>query len=129
MGDPPPHSATPPLSLDDEIEQLLLDTVASPAERQQVHKPQHSLGRSPPKNNTQNNTGSRSLSPSPVWCQGCGMQEPDGDNDPEEVQCQQCKLWAHIKCLAADVDWKNPKVEFICRRCNDPLVDLYAPLI
>jgi hypothetical protein len=129
MGDPPPHSATPPLSLDDEIEQLLLDTVASPAERQRVRKPQHSLGRSPSKNNTQNSTGSRSLSPSPVWCQGCGMQEPDGDDDPEEVQCQQCKLWAHIKCLAADVDWNDPKVEFICRRCNDPLVDLYAPLI
>ncbi|KAJ7321627.1 hypothetical protein DFH08DRAFT_1033568 [Mycena albidolilacea] len=59
-----------------------------------------------------------------VWCQGCGMQEADGDDDPDEVQCQRCKLWAHINCLAADVDWDDPEVDFICRRCYDPLVDL-----
>jgi hypothetical protein len=55
------------------------------------------------------------------------MQEPDGDDDPEEVQCENCKLWAHIACLTSLVDWNDLQVKFICERCREnPLVDLYV---
>ncbi|KAF7339229.1 hypothetical protein MVEN_02000400 [Mycena venus] len=127
MGDLLPHSNIPPPSRDDEIDQMLLDTIASPAERRHKDKAQHSLDFSLPQKITQSATGSRSSSPSPVWCQGCGMQDPDGDDDPDEVQYRQCKLWSHINCLTPDVDWNDPEVEFVCRRCYDPLVDLFRP--
>jgi hypothetical protein len=58
------------------------------------------------------------------------MQEAEGDDDPDEVQCKKCRLWAHIACLASDVDWNDPEVDFICKRCQDnPLVDLYVLFI
>ncbi|KAJ7200062.1 hypothetical protein C8J57DRAFT_1261575 [Mycena rebaudengoi] len=69
-----------------------------------------------------------STTPCPVFCEGCGTQDPDGDDDPEKVQCEKCRLWAHIGCLATDVDWNDPDVEFICKRCRvDPLIDMFRP--
>jgi hypothetical protein len=120
VADPSSQSITFPLSRDEDIDQMLLDTIASHAA-----KLQHFQGSSLPQEIAQSAPSPRSSSSdSPVWCQGCGMQEPDSDDDPDEVQCQRCKLWAHINCLAADMDWDNPEVDFICTRCYDPLVDL-----
>ncbi|KAJ7240009.1 hypothetical protein C8J57DRAFT_1478262 [Mycena rebaudengoi] len=46
------------------------------------------------------------------------MQEPEGDNNPDEVQCEKCKLWSHMECLSPDVDWNDPDIHFMCKRCR-----------
>ncbi|KAJ7189760.1 hypothetical protein GGX14DRAFT_408572 [Mycena pura] len=33
-----------------------------------------------------------STTPWPVWCSGCNFKAPDGDDDPNEVQCEACRL-------------------------------------
>ncbi|KAF7341465.1 hypothetical protein MVEN_01883800 [Mycena venus] len=110
---------------DDDITQMPMDTLA---EQPQRRKPKNSPSLSPRPNPSPDESGSRSPSPSPVWCEDCGMQEPDSDDDPAEVQYENCKLWAHIACLSSLVDWNDPKVKFICERCREnPLVDLFKP--
>ncbi|KAK7027232.1 hypothetical protein R3P38DRAFT_2488888, partial [Favolaschia claudopus] len=56
----------------------------------------------------------------PVWCAGTGCEAffPEGDNEYEEVQCSDCKWWSHIRCLPKGINWHDPAVEFICRRCQ-----------
>ncbi|KAK6981179.1 Arp ankyrin repeat protein [Favolaschia claudopus] len=56
----------------------------------------------------------------PVWCAGtlCKAYFPEGDNEYDEVQCLDCKWWSHIRCLPQGINWHDPAVEFICRRCN-----------
>ncbi|KAJ7852732.1 hypothetical protein B0H13DRAFT_2359349 [Mycena leptocephala] len=91
-----------------EIDALLLNS--PPAKR----RTKTSTSSRPP--NKAQNVSLRSVSPSPVWCQGCGAQEPGGDEDDNEVQCQVCKYWAHINCLAKirhEEDWDDPEVKFI----------------
>ncbi|KAJ7160010.1 hypothetical protein C8R43DRAFT_1177615 [Mycena crocata] len=123
----------------DEIDTMLMDSLTSPAKRTRStprltpplsessqdrfftpeEEPQ-ALGAplSPPL---------KSPSPSPLFCQGCGVNEPDGDGIHDEVQCEQCHLWAHIACLNSLIDWHDPDVHFICTRCHDPFVDLFKP--
>ncbi|KAK7050742.1 hypothetical protein R3P38DRAFT_2764006 [Favolaschia claudopus] len=63
-------------------------------------------------------TGSTTVCP--VWCAGtsCEAFFPEGDNEYEEVQCSDCKWWSHIRCLPKGINWHDPAVEFICRRCQ-----------
>ncbi|KAJ7096211.1 hypothetical protein C8R44DRAFT_749057 [Mycena epipterygia] len=62
------------------------------------------------------------------WWYGCGMKEPEGDDNPDEVQCEECRLWAHIGCLHSDVDWDNPDVHFVCRRCREKhSIEIFNP--
>ncbi|KAJ7763992.1 hypothetical protein DFH07DRAFT_939194 [Mycena maculata] len=102
-----PHRSKEPIEIhdsEDELDRMLLDTLTSPDK-----KPRPA-------------PTSTSLSPPP----GCGMQEPDGDNNPDEVQCEKCRLWAHIECLPAE-NWEDPEVHFICARCKrDYSVDMYV---
>ncbi|KAJ7679873.1 hypothetical protein B0H14DRAFT_3681711 [Mycena olivaceomarginata] len=90
----------PPSDSNDDITAMLLDTLESPPG---PHR------QSPP----------RSSSLAPVWWEGCDVQAPDGDDDPQEVECEVCKFWSHIACLTREQeDWNNPKVSFICKRCQ-----------
>jgi hypothetical protein len=132
---PPPNII--PVDSDDscEIDDMLLETLDSPDDKH-TKKPGVSNAQATRKQrNTKGAVNVRfadtnSTTPCPVFCEGCGMQDPDGDDDPEEVQCEKCRLWAHIGCLATDVDWNDPDVEFVCKRCRvDPLVDMYLLLI
>ncbi|KAK7000884.1 hypothetical protein R3P38DRAFT_2376016, partial [Favolaschia claudopus] len=61
-----------------------------------------------------------STSVCPVWCAGtsCEAFFPEGDNEYDEVQCSDCKWWSHIRCLPKGINWHDPAVEFICRRCK-----------
>ncbi|KAK7052605.1 hypothetical protein R3P38DRAFT_2762957 [Favolaschia claudopus] len=56
----------------------------------------------------------------PVWCsgEGCEAYFVKGDDEYDEVQCLDCKWWSHIRCLPKGIDWHDPAVEFICRRCR-----------
>ncbi|KAK7046405.1 hypothetical protein R3P38DRAFT_2607245 [Favolaschia claudopus] len=56
----------------------------------------------------------------PVWCsgEGCEAYFVEGDDEYDEVQCLDCKWWSHIRCLPKGIDWHDPAVEFICRRCR-----------
>ncbi|KAK7012607.1 hypothetical protein R3P38DRAFT_3586804 [Favolaschia claudopus] len=56
----------------------------------------------------------------PVWCsgEGCEAYFVEGDDEYDEVQCLDCKWWSHIRCLPKGIDWHDPAVEFICRRCK-----------
>ncbi|KAJ7803392.1 hypothetical protein B0H14DRAFT_2613335 [Mycena olivaceomarginata] len=90
----------PPSDSNDDITAMLLDTLESPPG---PHR------QSPP----------HSSSPAPVWCEGCDVQAPDGDDDPQEVECEVCKFWSHIACLTREQeDWNDPKVSFVCKRCQ-----------
>ncbi|KAJ7438874.1 hypothetical protein FB451DRAFT_1415998 [Mycena latifolia] len=69
-----------------------------------------------------------SNTPCPLWCDGCGEQDPEGDDDPDEVQCEKCLYWVHIRCQFSDEDWHDPDVHFICKRCGrDPFIDIFKP--
>ncbi|KAJ7884708.1 hypothetical protein B0H13DRAFT_2537126 [Mycena leptocephala] len=100
-----------PAPNEDEIDKLLLDSIATPDEKPRRRKAPHFEDAQP-------EAGSRSPSPSPVFCEGCGMQEPDGDSNPDEVQCESCGFWSHIECLTQQENWDDPNVRFICKRCR-----------
>jgi hypothetical protein len=73
----------PPSDSNDDITAMLLDTLESPPGPHRQRPP-------------------RSSSPAPVWCEGCDVQAPDGDDDPQEVECEVCKFWSHIACLTRE---------------------------
>lgn len=111
----------------DSLDEMLLNTIGAPTARsgptrgrggkqKLVARNQQSA---PPADMDQPASAGRSTSPSPVWCHGCGMQRPEGDDDPAEVQCEVCKYWSHQSCLPSEVDWNDPDVHFICRRCRE----------
>jgi hypothetical protein len=58
-----------------------------------------------------------SATPCPIFCQGCGLIS-DGDNLPDQVQCENCRFWSHTECLQDDVDWDAPSIKFVCARCQ-----------
>ncbi|KAJ7200970.1 hypothetical protein C8J57DRAFT_1486534 [Mycena rebaudengoi] len=66
-----------------------------------------------------------STTPCPLRCDGCGVEAEEGDDDPNEVQCEKCRLWSHTACLDKDVNWDDPDVRFVCTICEmnheDPL--------
>jgi hypothetical protein len=66
-----------------------------------------------------------STTPCPVRWDGCGLEAPDGDEDPNEVQCEGCRFWSHMACLEKDINWEDRDVRFVCSRCevnhDDPL--------
>ncbi|KAJ6484866.1 hypothetical protein C8R45DRAFT_1147891, partial [Mycena sanguinolenta] len=99
------------LGSDDDIDEMIINTITlSPAKPRQ---PKLRFSSTPDHAGSQEN---RPVSPSPVWCDGCGDQAPDGDDDPDEVQCEHCKYWSHARCLREE-DWNDPEVHFVCRRC------------
>jgi hypothetical protein len=90
---------------DDEIDALLLETLDSPINNlpkksgsSSHSKPQTSAKQQDSKNGAANTDlpYTDSTTPCPVFSQGCGMQEAEGDDHPNEVQCKECRLWAHI---------------------------------
>ncbi|KAJ7658185.1 hypothetical protein DFH06DRAFT_1407814 [Mycena polygramma] len=114
----------------EDIDNLLLETLEPPVNKSPKKSSRAQKPAKPrtPKGADTSLPYTDSTTPCPVFCEGCGMQESDGDDDPDEVQCEKCRLWAHIACLASNVDWADPKVKFICKRCSeDPLVDLWHP--
>ncbi|KAJ7455678.1 hypothetical protein B0H11DRAFT_1926064 [Mycena galericulata] len=74
-------------------------------------------------------TETNSATPAPLWCDICGEQNLDGDDDPNEVQCENCRYWSHIKCQARGINWRSKEVHFICQRCRiaNPLIEILTP--
>jgi hypothetical protein len=119
------------------IDQMLIDAIAlppqnarpssPPANSEHFYTPEQSPV--PPHHNASNAAAdtsraeTNSNTPCPVFCH-CGVQDPEGDDDPDEVQCEKCKYWSHFRCYPG-VDWNDPQNRFICRRCR---VELDAEL-
>ncbi|KAJ7669730.1 hypothetical protein B0H17DRAFT_1142072 [Mycena rosella] len=117
----------PAPTADVEIDDMLIDSITSPAPKAPVKTPRGKGPKPHSAEGTGADTERRSISPSPVFCEGCGMQQPEGDDDDNEVQCGECKLWAHMVCLPP-ADWDDPEVKFICKRCRvDSFVDIFKP--
>ncbi|KAJ7200201.1 hypothetical protein GGX14DRAFT_660762 [Mycena pura] len=118
---------------DDEIDKMLIDSITSPAEQEsdaRFYTPEFSPPPTPLTEGVQmklerSSAETDSMTSCPVWCSGCNFKAPDGDDDPNEVQCEECRYWSHINCLNPDVDYHAEDVDFICGRCltRDPLVD------
>ncbi|KAJ7192337.1 hypothetical protein GGX14DRAFT_578203 [Mycena pura] len=132
----PVHSKTPiPVedNSDDEIDKMLIDSITSPAEQEsdaRFYTPEFSPPPTPLTEGVQmklerSSAETDSMTSCPVWCSGCNFKAPNGDDDPNEVQCEECRYWSHINCLNPDVDYHAEDVDFICGRCltGDPLVD------
>ncbi|KAJ7671727.1 hypothetical protein B0H17DRAFT_1141498 [Mycena rosella] len=57
------------------------------------------------------------------------LPNANGDDDKREVQCEQCRFWSHMDCITSLVNWNDPVVHFICKRCRpwpDPLIELFS---
>lgn len=136
---------------EDDVDQMLIDSVTSPAKRT---RPQPASSPSPegsedgfftpaesphppPTENLDHNgvtaeisfADTNSNTPCPLRCGGCGTFNADGDDDPNEVQCEKCRYWSHIECLSSLVDWDDEDVHYICNRCEpkpsiDPNIDM-----
>ncbi|KAJ7893098.1 hypothetical protein B0H14DRAFT_2559921 [Mycena olivaceomarginata] len=84
----------PPSDSNDDITAMLLDTLESPPGPHRQRPP-------------------RSSSPAPVWCEGCDVQAPDGDDDPQEVDFTERQI---IMMPNPNMpDWKAPKYERTAR--------------
>ncbi|KAJ7235782.1 hypothetical protein C8J57DRAFT_1479383 [Mycena rebaudengoi] len=56
---------------------------------------------------------------SPLDCYLCGEKAADSHGE-NEVQCEVCRVWSHIKCqdrVYPNTDWKDPEVHFTCMLC------------
>ncbi|KAJ7137063.1 hypothetical protein C8R44DRAFT_948832 [Mycena epipterygia] len=150
---PPPSKEIIPVTDSDseeDIDQMLIDSITSPVKRtrpQPDESPQGSEDRfftpaespRPPSTEKLNQSGvapdisfadTNSNTLCPLFCGGCGAFNPDGENDPEEVQCEKCRYWSHIDCLSSLKDWADPAVHYICKRCEpqpDPHVNMFEP--
>lgn len=51
-------------------------------------------------------------------CWPCGARG-DGydDADSDQVQCEKCECWSHIRCLDSAINYKAAKTVFICTGC------------
>ncbi|KAJ7823116.1 hypothetical protein B0H13DRAFT_2376254 [Mycena leptocephala] len=94
---------------EDAISRMIMDTLEEPA---LPLIPTAKNDASPAKSDSTSST-----TPCPIFCHGCGLVS-DGDNLPDQVQCERCKFWSHMECLPDVVDWSNPEIEFICARCK-----------
>ncbi|KAJ6451165.1 hypothetical protein C8R45DRAFT_946379 [Mycena sanguinolenta] len=114
---------------DDEISQMLIDSITSPDKKSRttstfIYTPDENLQASPLLDTMevvdpeQSFAETNSQTTCPVRCHGCGVNKPDGD-DIYEVQCEKCKNWSHIECLPVGVDWHAEDVRFICQFCRD----------
>ncbi|KAF8142419.1 hypothetical protein K438DRAFT_1784824 [Mycena galopus ATCC 62051] len=133
--------------IDDEVDQMLIDSIESPTKKSTRAKsssfpmpPDNSQDRfytpdetSPPSPDfnahQQSFAETDSQTPCPVHCHGCGMVNPDGDGDFEEVQCEQCRQWSHMSCLPSEINWTAEDIHFICKYCRDedPLGEILWP--
>jgi hypothetical protein len=104
----------PPSNVEeDAISKMIMDTLEEPAlPLIPSDKSKAQCDASPAKSDSTNST-----TPCPIFCHGCGLVS-DGDDLLDQVQCERCKFWSHMKCLPDDVDWSNPEIEFICARCK-----------
>ncbi|KAJ7241317.1 hypothetical protein B0H12DRAFT_1237044 [Mycena haematopus] len=139
-------------SVDDEVSQMLIDSIASPVKtsdkpsafpplpgsQDRFYTPDESPPASPgpgtpEMDHERSFAETDSQTACPVLCHGCGMQNPDGDGVFEEVQCERCRNWSHIACLPSGVDWDADDVHFVCKYCLnvdknvDPLAEILWP--
>ncbi|KAJ7156737.1 hypothetical protein C8R46DRAFT_1294476 [Mycena filopes] len=99
----------------DSIENLILETIHPSLPAQTGHQRRESTG------------STDSTTPCPIQCFGCrGIS--GGDDGPDQVQCSACGFWSHFGCQPenGDVDWHDPKTEYICQRCRPrPMPELF----
>ncbi|KAJ6543451.1 hypothetical protein DFH09DRAFT_1088886 [Mycena vulgaris] len=133
---PPPADPIPVSDdSDDEIGQMLIDSITTPTKKTPILPRLSSAPRSDkfftpeqspvppapydiPNAPADTSDETKSATPSPVFCEPCGANLPEGDDDPDEVQCEKCKLWSHFKCYPG-VDWNDSSERFFCRGCRD----------
>ncbi|KAJ6611620.1 hypothetical protein B0H10DRAFT_2192856 [Mycena sp. CBHHK59/15] len=90
---------------DDEIDRMIGDTLDLPHNKES--KSLYSLSPLPtPKEIIHTPVPSPaktdSTTPCPLWCE-CGTKKPEGDNDPDEVQCRLCGWWSHTGFEPGDI--------------------------
>ncbi|KAJ6537048.1 hypothetical protein B0H19DRAFT_1079425 [Mycena capillaripes] len=125
---PPPPPAVPIRitgESDDEIDRMLIDSITPPTKNTSIGP---GLSPLPPSSDRfftpEESPGlpdSDSTTTCPVRCDGCKEYLPEGDDDPLEVQCENCRFWSHIKCLTPGVNWNDLDQRFVCGRCQDDL--------
>ncbi|KAJ6523199.1 hypothetical protein B0H19DRAFT_1277063 [Mycena capillaripes] len=131
----PSTESIPITDTDDEVDQMIIDSLTSPprinscssplGSPDQFFTPEQSSAQPPP-NDGPNAVGdishadTDSTTPCPIFCQPCGANIPEGDDDPDEVQCEKCKFWSHFKCYPG-VNWNARKERFICRGCHEEI--------
>ncbi|KAF7354491.1 hypothetical protein MVEN_01138400 [Mycena venus] len=129
-----PNEIIPIMDSDDELDQMLIESITLRSENGPLASPVGSPDRfftpeqSPAPSAPYDISDAladishetKSATPSPVFCEPCGANLPEGDDDPDEVQCEKCKLWSHFKCYPG-VDWNNSSERFFCRGCRDEM--------
>ncbi|KAJ7809166.1 hypothetical protein B0H13DRAFT_1928089 [Mycena leptocephala] len=122
---------------DNEVDEMIIDAITSPAKHKsgtmdQFYTPEQSPAPAP-LDDAQDmimNTSlaeTNSTAPCPIRCQPCGTNLPEGDDDPDEVQCGKCKFWSHFKCYPG-VDWNDPEERFFCAPCREEITaEFYRP--
>ncbi|KAJ6565207.1 hypothetical protein DFH09DRAFT_1081864 [Mycena vulgaris] len=120
---------------DDEIGQMLVDSITTPTKKTPILPRLFSSLRSDkfftpeqspappapydiPNAPADTSDETKSATPSPVFCEPYGANLPEGDDDPDEVQCEKCKLWSHFKCYPG-VDWNDSIERFFYRGCRN----------
>ncbi|KAJ7754779.1 hypothetical protein B0H16DRAFT_1886485 [Mycena metata] len=119
-----PAAPSPPAPEDDEVDQMIIDSIASPTKSSQssdrFYTPEQSPGDA-------SRAETDSSTPCPVLCVPCGANFPEGDDDPNEVQCGRCKFWSHFKCYPG-TDWNDENEDFFCRTCREEIrLEFYQP--
>ncbi|KAJ7740792.1 hypothetical protein B0H16DRAFT_1728796 [Mycena metata] len=121
-----PAAPKPPVTEpeDDEVDQMIIDSIASPTKGSQssdrFFTPEQSPGDA-------SRAETDSSTPCPVLCVPCGANFPEGDDDPNEVQCGRCKFWSHFECYPG-TDWNDENEDFFCQTCREEIrLEFYEP--
>ncbi|KAJ7662529.1 hypothetical protein DFH06DRAFT_1396565 [Mycena polygramma] len=117
---------------EEDLDEMLIDAISTPVDKSIARKMRPLFGASPPPNlrssGRKPSSAAGSSEPFPVWCDGCNMQNPDGDDDDNGVQCESCKYWSHTACLTTQEDWEDPDIVFFCKSCRaEESLDLFQP--
>ncbi|KAJ7604281.1 hypothetical protein DFH06DRAFT_1151258 [Mycena polygramma] len=119
---PPKEVIDIPDDADAEVDQMLIDTITSSPLNSSPGSDNFYTPEQTPVPSPRNAAADISFpetdsnTPCPVFCI-CGVNEPEGDDDPDEVQCERCRYWSHFRCYPG-VDWHDPDNRFLCRGCR-----------
>ncbi|KAJ6574035.1 hypothetical protein B0H19DRAFT_1063048 [Mycena capillaripes] len=130
----PSTESIPITDTDDEVDQMIIDSLTSPprinscssplGSPDQFFTPEQSSAQPPP-NDGPNAVGdishadTDSTTPCPIFCQPCGANIPEGDDDPDEVQGCHEEIAAEffqpdqivmLPLLEGGKNWKDPDV-------------------
>lgn len=53
----------------------------------------------------------------------CGAQKDDGR---PMIECEECKVWQHTKCVLGKASKKKPPACFVCNDCQQKTMEMAA---